>query len=228
MEVSRILYVEDDETLSFLTKEALEENGYKVTLHDNGVDAVKAFGKETFDICVLDVMLPKKDGFELAKDIRMQNSHIPIIFLTAKSLSADKIAGFEIGGDDYITKPYDMDELLLKIKVFIKRKMIFEPPSVVVNVGKFLFDPQNLNLSISGLKKSLTQREADLLSLLILNQNQIVKRDTILEVIWGKNDYFLGRSMDVFISRLRKYLKDDPSIKLENVHGVGFMFKVSQ
>lgn len=226
MEGSKILYVEDDETLAFLTKEAMEDDGHQVVLFNNGLDAQKAFKKEPFDICILDVMLPKKDGFELAKSIREENSHIPIIFVTAKSLSTDKIAGFEIGGDDYMTKPYDIAELLMKIKVFIKRKMVTEPPSDSIKIGELEFEYSNLQISHQKNKKTLTQREADLLFLLFSQKNQLVKRETILEALWGRNDYFLGRSMDVFISRLRKHLKHDPNIELENIHGIGFMLKV--
>ena len=226
MEVNKILYVEDDETLGFLTKEAMEDDGYMVQLFENGLDAQQAFKKEAFDICILDVMLPKKDGFELAKYIRTQNAHIPIIFVTAKSLTADKIAGFEIGGDDYLVKPYEMAELLMKIKVFIRRKVIVEPPSDIIKIGQLHFEYGNLQITHANGTKSLTQREADLLFLLYTHRNQLVKRETILEKLWGRNDYFLGRSMDVFISRLRKLLKYDPQIELENIHGVGFIMKI--
>ena len=221
----KLLYVEDDVSLAFLTKEALEEAGFEVIHFDNGVEANNYFKKETPDICVLDVMLPKMDGFNLAKNIRSLNSHIPIIFVTARTLSQDKISGFEIGGDDYITKPYEIDELIFKIKVFLKRKMVVVKQEESMAIGTYIFDASNLKLLHGSTEKMLTQREAELLQLLLEHKNKLVKRDSILEMIWGKNDYFLGRSLDVFISRLRKYLSADKNIQLENVHGVGFILK---
>lgn len=221
----KVLYVEDDESLAFLTKEAMEENGLEVIHFDNGKDAMSYFKKEVPDICIFDVMLPKLDGFNLAKNVRQLNSHIPIIFVTARTLSQDKIAGFEIGGDDYMTKPYEIEELLFKIRVFLKRKLIVEKANEVVKIGSFTFDYSNLSLTVNQEERMLTQREADLLKMLYENKNKVVKRENILEMIWGKNDYFLGRSLDVFISRLRKYLKSEKSLSLENVHGVGFMLK---
>ena len=221
----KVLYVEDDESLAFLTKEAMEENELEVVHFDNGKDAMSYFKKEVPDICIFDVMLPKLDGFNLAKNVRQLNSHIPIIFVTARTLSQDKIAGFEIGGDDYLTKPYEIEELLFKIRVFLKRKLIVEKADEVVKIGAYTFDYSNLSLLINQEERMLTQREADLLKMLFENKNKVVKRENILEMIWGKNDYFLGRSLDVFISRLRKYLRSDDSLSLENVHGVGFMLK---
>lgn len=221
-EKPRILYVEDDETLSFLTKDNLEENGYEVDHFLNGNDGLKAFNKNPYDICLFDVMLPEMDGFEIAENIRRYNDEIPILFLTAKSLKEDKIKGLQIGADDYITKPFSIEELILKIEVFLKRKYITAPKVAYDKVGNFEFDYKNLKLTSGKEEHNLTQKEADLLKLLIENQENTLRREDILKKLWGENDYFLGRSMDVFISRLRKYLKSDPNLKIENVHGVGF------
>ena len=183
----------------------------------------KRFKKEQYDICILDVMLPEMDGFELAEKIRKLNSQVPIIFLTAKSLKEDKLIGLTIGADDYITKPFSMEELILKVQVFLKRKYIHsEEEDSSLKIGHFEMDHRNLKLINGEAEYVMTQKEADLLKELIKNKNQILKREQILEKLWGKNDYFLGRSMDVFISRLRKHLKSDERLKIENVHGVGF------
>jgi len=217
-----ILYVEDDETLGFVTKDNLELSGYEVIHSVNGKEALAAFQSRSFDLCVLDVMMPEMDGFELAEHIRKENEQIPILFLTARSLKEDKIKGLQLGADDYITKPFSIEELVLKMEVFLRRKYISNPDASLMKIGDFKYDPTNLKLT--GLKgeKGMTQKEGDLLKMLILNKNQILKRSQILKELWGEDDYFLGRSMDVFISRLRKYLKADTKLKIENVHGVGF------
>ena len=220
---SHILYVEDDEDLAFITKDQLELEGYQVTHCDTGQKAIAQLKSTKFDICVLDVMLPEIDGFSLAKKIRTQNIHVPIIFLTAKSMEEDRLKGFEIGGDDYITKPYSLVELMYKVKVFLKRNVVQEiQTEAFVQLGKYTFDTVNLSLILGDQIKALTEREAEVLKHLTDNLNSLVKRENLLSLIWGKNDYFLGRSLDVFISRLRKYLKEDDSVKIENVHGVGF------
>lgn len=220
---SKILYVEDDESLSFITKDQLEMESYDVTHCLNGKDAWSAFKKGDFDLCLLDVMLPQLDGFELARKIRGVSKHVPIIFLTAKSMQEDKMEGFLLGGDDYVTKPYSFEELKLRIEVFLRRrKIIEEAPKLALKIGKYQFDYANLDLSINGLSKVLTQREADILYYLATRPNQVIRRSDILEDIWGKDDYFYGRSLDVFISRLRKYLNEDTDITIENVHSVGF------
>lgn len=219
---AKILYAEDDETLSFITKDNLEINGYDVSHVPDGEAALSKFNEEVFDICVLDVMMPKMDGYKVAENIRKVNAQIPILFLTAKSLKEDKIKGLQLGADDYITKPFSIEELVLKIEVFLRRKYISNPDADLVSIGNYSFDYTNLKLSLEDQEKGLTQKEGDLLKMLILNKNQILKRGQILKELWGEDDYFLGRSMDVFISRLRKYLKGDPVIKIENVHGVGF------
>lgn len=223
MSKPHILYVEDDQVLSFVTKDNLELNGYDVTHAKDGKEAIQLFKKDVFDLCLVDVMLPEVDGFQVAETIRSKHSEIPIIFLTAKSLKEDKIRGLKIGADDYITKPFSIEELILKIKVFLKRKYItgnIELP--ILKIGKYTLDHDNLQLKIEDEVSQLTKKEADLLKILITNKNKIVERSTILERIWGENDYFMGRSMDVFISRLRKYLRADETLNIENIHGVGF------
>lgn len=223
MEKAHILYVEDDETLSFVTKDNLELNGYRVTHAKDGKEAVQLFKKDKYDLCLVDVMLPEIDGFAVAEEIRSRHSQIPILFLTAKSLKEDKIHGLKIGADDYITKPFSIEELILKIKIFLKRKYIVGSQDLpVLKVGDYTLDHDNLKLALGDNAEQMTKKEADLLKLLIQNKNKIVERSTILERLWGENDYFMGRSMDVFISRLRKYLKSDESISIENIHGVGF------
>ena len=220
---AKILYVEDDDSLSFITKDQLEMESYDVTHSANGKDAWSIFKKGEFDLCLLDVMLPQMDGFELAKKIRAVSKHVPIIFLTAKTMVEDKMEGFLLGGDDYVTKPYSFEELKMRIDVFLRRrKIIEEAPKEAIIIGKYNFDYANLDLSINGTSKGLTQREADILYYLAARPNQVIRRSDILEDIWGKDDYFYGRSLDVFISRLRKYLNEDPEITIENVHSVGF------
>jgi DNA-binding response OmpR family regulator len=223
-----LLYVEDDESLSFVTKDNLELQGYQITYTDNGTKALDIVRQQSFDLCILDVMLPGVDGFTIAQEIRKTNADVPIIFLTAKSLKEDKIHGLKIGADDYITKPFSIEELILKIEIFLKRNKITTnqtPEIVQLEIGKYVFDYKNLELHDNGASRSLTQKEADLLRFFIQNKNEIVKRAQILESLWGEDDYFMGRSLDVFISRLRKYLKDDENLKIENIHGVGFRFK---
>jgi DNA-binding response OmpR family regulator len=218
----KILYVEDDETLSFVTKDNLEINEYDVTHCMDGESAVETFMKNSFDLCILDVMLPKMDGFAVAEKIRSADPNVPILFLTAKSMKEDKIHGLRLGADDYITKPFSIEELILKIEVFLRRKYVTVSSNDIYKVGAYSLDYRNLILSIGDESRNLTQKEADLLKMLLDHKNNVVKRSIILEKLWGEDDYFLGRSMDVFISRLRKYLAADPKIKLDNIHGVGF------
>jgi DNA-binding response OmpR family regulator len=223
MDKEHILYVEDDEILSFVTKDNLELNGYQVTHAKDGKEAISMFKKDSFDLCLIDVMLPEIDGFDVAQEIRSRHSEIPIIFLTAKSLKEDKLKGLKLGADDYITKPFSIEELILKIKIFLKRKHIVGTHELsILKIGQYVLDHDNLQLQHENESFQLTKKEADLLKILIVNKNKIVERSTILERIWGENDYFMGRSMDVFISRLRKYLKNDSSVTIDNIHGVGF------
>lgn len=227
----RILYVEDDLTLSFVTKDNLEMQGYSIEHCENGVDAIGKFQQDNFDLCIFDVMLPKMDGFELAKKIREQNEQIPIIFLTAKSTKEDKIHGLKLGADDYITKPFSIEELVLKIKVFLKRSNQHPTKSFQNGknkLGHFVFDSSNHQLIGPTDTKQLTQRESELLQLLCEKSNTILKRDDILRQVWGDDHYFGSRSLNVFISRLRKYLASDTSIKIENVHNVGYRLKLTE
>ena len=227
MEAPNILYVEDDEVLSFVTKDNLELQGFKIHHFSSGTEGLNSFKKRNYDLCILDVMLPKMDGFTLAKEIRSRDSAVPILFLTAKSLKEDKIYGLKLGADDYITKPYSIEELILKIKIFLRRKNVMHSKIPYASkIGNYSFDPKNLKLNIDSKERNLTSRESELLKLLIENKNNVIERSVILQKIWGEDDYFLGRSLDVFISRLRKYLKDDPNIKIENVHSVGFRLMV--
>ena len=224
---ANILYVEDDSSLSFVIKDNLEENGYTVVHCTDGESAWQQFMKHIFDLCLLDVMLPKKDGFALATQIRKKNALIPIIMLTAKNMDEDKIHGFKTGVDDYITKPFNMQELLLRMEVFLKRTKIDANvfPSEVT-IGSIVFHYEELELqTLEGIIQ-LTQKEADLLKYFCLHVNQTLKREDILLSVWGKDDYFLGRSMDVFITKLRKHLKADPSIEIQTIHGKGFKFLV--
>ena len=224
---AKILLVEDDPSLGFVIKDNLCRKGYEVTLCTDGEEGQRLFMLSSFDLCLLDVMLPRKDGFALAQYIRSVNQHVPILFVTAKSMLEDKISAFQLGGDDYLTKPFSMEELLLRIEVFLRRS-IGEPSleNGSYSLGSFQFDCRNLTLHHSSGVKSLTQKEADLLQLLCLNKDRVLKREEILKKVWGDDDYFMGRSMDVFISKLRKYLKDDSTIQIVNYHGVGFKLEL--
>lgn len=222
----KILYAEDDETLAFLTKDNLEQH-YEVTHCTDGEMALEAFKKEAFDICVLDIMMPKKDGFELAEAIRKTNTEVPIIFLSAKTLKEDRIRGLRLGADDYLVKPFSIEELQLKIEIFLKRSQKNIPSEGnLYTIGKYRFDTKNYLVFTDSEKINLTQREAELLKLFIDNKNTVLKREQILQSLWGNDDYFMGRSLDVFISRLRKILADEKGIAIENLHGIGFKFKV--
>lgn len=221
----KILYAEDDETLAFLTKDNLEQNNYDVTHCSNGKKSLEVFKEEEFDICILDIMMPKMDGFELAEEIRKIDSDVPIIFLSAKTLKEDRIKGLRLGADDYLVKPFSIEELLLKIEIFLKRsqKNTLDKKSVY-EIGKYQFDTKNFILYNENEKVGLTQREAELLKLFLDNKNLVLKRQQILNSLWGDDDYFMGRSLDVFISRLRKILANEKGIAIENLHGIGFRF----
>lgn len=222
----RILYVEDDETLGFLTADSLE-NTYDVAHHSNGKSGFEAFCQSEFDLCILDVMLPDMDGFEIATEIRKRNQEIPIIFLSAKTLKEDRIKGLKLGADDYLVKPYSMEELILKIEVFLNRSQKTNASSnLKYIIGSFEFDPRNYCLTKGSQSSNLTEREASLLKFFLDNKNTVLKREKILLELWGSDDYFLGRSLDVFISRLRKIFKDEPNIRIENIPRVGFKLVV--
>jgi len=227
----RILLVEDDSNLGFVIKDNLEASGFEVDWCEDGERALGKFGVNKFDLCLVDVMLPKLDGFSLVKKIREMNEQVPVLFLTAKSLEEDKIKGFQLGADDYITKPFSMEELILRIKVFLKRNLVnYHLPKSggSISVGKYIFDRQNLSLCIESETTKLTEKEADLLEFFTQNDGIVVKREHILKAVWGQSDYFLGRSLDVFITRLRKYLKADQNISITNHHRVGFQFSTDR
>lgn len=228
-EKQQVLLVEDDFNLGFVLQDYLTQNGYKVDLEKDGQAGFQTFYNKHYDICILDVMLPKKDGFSLAEDIRKVDQEVPILFLTAKSLTEDKIKGFKLGGDDYLTKPFNSEELLLRIEAILKRSRREEPSPArkdIFKLGSFEFDYPNLLLKGEE-ERSLTKKEAELLRLLCIHESEVLSREMALTIVWGNDDYFLGRSMDVFITKLRKYLKADPNIQIMNVHGVGFKLVVS-
>ncbi len=224
----KILLAEDDLNLGVLLVDYLETEGFDVKLCKDGELALKAFQNSQFDICLLDVMMPKMDGFALANNIRVKDKKVPIIFITAKSLKEDKLKGYDLGADDYITKPFDEEELLWKIKAMIRRipENSTQEKVKLISLGKYLFDHNNQSLSIEGKTKRITERESDILNYLSTHRNNVVKREELLKDLWGENDYFFGRSLDVFITKIRKYLKEDPSLSIENVFGVGFIFNV--
>jgi DNA-binding response OmpR family regulator len=229
MDKIKILLVEDDPNLGFVVKDNLRHKGYEVRLCRDGDEAEQAFAEQAYNLCILDVMLPKKDGFSLAKSIRARNAEVPILFLTAKAMVEDKLEGFNTGADDYITKPFSLEELFCRVEVFLKRSQPAIPHQELearVMLGQFEFDCSNFTLKTNGNAKTLTAREAEILKQLCLHKNKVVKREDILMAVWGDDDYFLGRSLDVFISKLRKYLKDDPGVQIVNYHGVGFKLDV--
>ena len=222
---AKILLVEDDPTLSYVIKDSLTKNHFDVVHCPDGETGWAQFMKHNFDICLLDVMLPKKDGMSLAHQIREKNETIPILLLTSKSMDDDKIAGLKSGADDYITKPFNMQELLLRLDVFLRRTKKKEDNTPThFDLGELDFDYTNLHLKGPSAEHTLTQREADLIRFLCLNANRVLKRDEILMSVWGKDDYFLGRSMDVFITKVRKYLKEAKKAELQTIHGIGFKF----
>lgn len=229
MKQYRVLYAEDDATLAFLTKDNLEQQRYIVDHFTNGQDCLDAFQQGGYDICVLDVMMPGMDGFELAEAIRKANHEIPIIFLSAKTLKEDKLKGLRIGADDYLVKPFSIEELVLKIEIFITRSKKQSPGTKkLYTAGNCTFDPANFSLDCKGVRTELTQREAALLQFFLDNKNSVLKREQILTAIWGQDDYFFGRSLDVFISRLRKIFAANDAVKIETLHGIGFKMVVTE
>lgn len=224
---AKVLLVEDDPSLGFVLKDNLGLRGFDICLCADGDAGWKEFQTQPFDLCVLDVMLPKQDGFTLGRNIRSMNANVPILYLTAKAMTEDKLEGFKLGGDDYITKPFNMDELVMRMEVFLKRPEVQSSDEKVFAMGGFQFDYENLRLAhASGAEKTLTVKESEVLKMLYQNRDRVLKREEILTKVWGDDDYFMGRSMDVFISKLRKYLKDDPNIEIVNYHGVGFRLEM--
>jgi DNA-binding response OmpR family regulator len=224
----KVLLVEDDINLGLVISDHLQTNGYEVTVADDGAEGLVKFNSAVYHLCILDVMLPKLDGFSVAKDIRKVNTDVPILFLTAKSMTEDKIMGFESGGDDYLTKPFSVEELQLRVKSLLKRVKMeeHEPPPKEVMIGSYLYDFENQTLTLNDAKKVLTKKEAQILNLLYKYKNQVITREIILKAVWGQDDYFVGRSLDVFITKLRKYFKEDSRIIISNLHGVGFKFEI--
>ncbi len=228
----KILLAEDDQNLGLILSEYLQSRDYEVSLARDGSQALEMFKKQAFDFCILDVMMPKLDGFSLAQEIRNINEQIPLLFLTAKSMKEDRIKGLKIGADDYLTKPFSMEELLLRVRVILKRTTlkqahIEKAQNNPIQIGSFSFHPTKQNLTNDKLEVvKLTSKESELLHILAKQQNQVIDRAQALKMIWGDDTYYNSRSMDVYVTKLRKYLKADPSIELINVHGKGFKLTV--
>lgn len=222
--MTKILLAEDEENLGMLLKEYLQAKSFSVDLYSDGEKASLAFRVTPYDLCILDVMMPYKDGFTVAREIRQVNQSIPIIFVTARSMKEDVIEGFKIGADDYITKPFSMEELIFRIEAILRRTRSEQPamPSNQFVIGKYVFDFQKQTLQDDAVTHKLTTKESELLRLLCQNANQILERNYALKTIWEDDNYFNARSMDVYITKLRKYLKDEPSVEILNVHGKGF------
>lgn len=221
-----ILFVEDDPSLAFATKDNLEMAGFDVIHCGDGLSALATFQEHPFDLCVFDVMLPQMDGFTLAKKIREFNEEVPVLFLTARSLQEDKIHGLKLGADDYLTKPFSIQELILRMEVFLRRSKHPTAPArelTQYDIADFVFDFQKLSLTRQGRTQTLTFRESEVLKYFAEHRNEVVRREELLKAIWGDDDYYMGRSLDVFVSRLRKYLATETqTVKIDNVHGIGF------
>ncbi len=227
---TRVLLAEDDRNLGSLLRNYLEAKGYSTTLCVNGEEATGMFSEKEFDFCILDIMMPVKDGFTVASEIRAVNKKIPILFLTAKALQEDKLRGFEAGADDYITKPFSMEELLMRMQAILRRTEDASknlPPDNIFTLGGYTFDYNRQALMFRNKEQKLTSKEAGLLRLLCVHANEVLDRSTALKEIWNDDSYFNARSMDVYIVKLRKYLKNDPRVELINVHGVGFKLVVN-
>ncbi|MBN2207155.1 MAG: response regulator transcription factor [Candidatus Aminicenantes bacterium] len=228
---TRILLAEDDPNLGEVIRDLLEIKGYDVVLSRDGEDALRVFSEGLFDLGLIDVMLPRLDGFALARAVRKINSRLPLIFLTAKTMKEDKIEGFKAGGDDYVTKPFHAEELLLRIEAVLRRARDASgggPNEPVFSLGEFGFDPETRVLERHGRKRILTPKESDLLQLLARHRNQVLDRSAAMRAIWGTEGYFVARSMDVYISKLRKHLAGDPRLEIQNVHGRGFKLVVGR
>lgn len=227
----QILLAEDDFHYGNIIRKHLEAAGYKVTHCFDGEVAWKKFQKDDFDLCILDVVMPKKDGFALAQEIRKRNGMVPILFVSSRQMDEDRLEGFRSGGDDYITKPFSMRELLMRIKVFLRRTLPKDlPGDGIYRIGKLMFNYEEQELSCEGVKPiaSLTKREAKVLKYLVENRNKLVKRDEILLKVWGNSSFFSSRSMDVFIARLRKHFKKEPGIELETLHNIGIRLNIPE
>lgn len=226
--MGKILLVEDDESFGYILKEYLEIHDFSVTWVQDGETGLKTYKQEVFDLCILDVMMPLKDGFTLAKEIQEHDPEVPFIFLTAKSLRVDKLKGFRLGCDDFVVKPIDEELFIARVKAIIKRSGDGggNQQQLTHRIGKYLFDPMNQTLILGENTQRLTTKEAKLLQLLCEKKNQVLDRNKALKMVWGESDFFNRKSMDVFIHKLRKYLEEDPSVKITNVHGKGFVLEV--
>lgn len=221
-----ILLVEDDEGFGYILKEYLEINDFDVRWAQNGEEGLKSFKQEIFDLCVLDVMMPVKDGFTLAREIQEHDPDVPFIFLTAKALKIDKLKGFRLGCDDYVVKPIDEELFIARVRAIIKRTDSQQNAQAVTHrIGKYLFDPANQALILNEKVQRLTTKEARVLQLLCEKKNQVLDRNKALKTVWGESDFFNRKSMDVFIHKLRKYLEEDPQVRITNVHGKGFVLE---
>lgn len=223
----KILLAEDDEGFGELLKNYLEMNDFEVSWCKNGIEAFKTFHKKVFDICLLDVMMPDMNGFELAKEIKQKKTDVPLLFLSAKSLKEDLLAGYQCGADDYITKPFDSELLIYKINAILKRAQLIQITNenkTAFIIGKYKLDTNLRSLNGPMGEQKLSPKETELLKLLCLYMDNVLPRDLALKNIWGNDDYFSGRSMDVYITKIRKYLKDDPSLEIINLHGKGYRF----
>jgi DNA-binding response OmpR family regulator len=229
MNLNKILLVEDDPNLGQILKDYLEVKGFEPTLYRDGRSALRAFKSEVFQLCIFDVMMPIMDGFTLAEEVRKIEKDVPIIFLTAKSMKEDTIRGFQIGADDYITKPFSMEELLLRINAVMRRSIKAAPPAAgTYQIGNFTYDTKLHTLTGMGEEIKLTSKEAELLEMLCQYKNQVLERSKALRQIWGDDNYFNSRSMDVYITKLRKYLKADERIQIMNIHGTGYKLIVPE
>lgn len=223
-----VLLVEDDASMGFLLKDSLEDYGYEVTLLPDGKSALAKFNTQPFDLCILDVMMPVMDGFSLAAEIRKVDTLTPFLFLTAKAMKEDRIKGFKLGADDYVTKPFSVEELTLRMNVILKRGKSIQPTTKTISFAGYTLELNNLMLDTQKDKIQLTQKEADILAFFASRPNTLLKREFILQSVWNDDGYFVGRSLDVFISKLRKYLKGNSAIKIVNIHGSGYKFQVDE
>lgn len=231
--LARILLVEDDPNLSEVIRDFLEMQGYEILCAFDGEEGLTKFYRNNIDLCLVDVMMPKKDGFGLVEEIRKLNDDVPVIFITARSMKEDRIHGFKVGCDDYLAKPFSTEELELRIHAILKRCQtrpyeFRNGDKEIYSIGKYTFDYSNMMLRLGDSEQRLTKKEADLLHLLVINKNQLLKRDLALKMVWGDDDYFIGRSMDVFITKLRKHLREDTAIRIINFHGNGFVLEVKE
>ncbi|MDY8135191.1 response regulator transcription factor [Aquimarina sp. 2201CG5-10] len=226
--IAKILLAEDDKNLGYILKEYLSMHNFDVTLTCNGKEALESFNNNSYDLCILDIMMPVLDGFSVAQEIKKRKQETPLVFLTAKTLKIDKLKGFKIGADDYIVKPVDEEELIARIHAILRRtsNTINEDNTIHFQLGEYFFDYRNQLLTFEDDKQQLTAKEADILRELCIQKGQILDRKKTLNTYWGENDYFNRRSMDVFIYKLRKYLSKDTSVHIKNVHGKGFILDV--